>query len=131
MYNSVNIDGNMSSFATRGFLGSLITNTAPAMASEFPEHEYGDSDGLRGTWCAGWIVSTSSPRVLWELETYFVETFYLGVFEVAEQEYCDGNPPRGISRATKYGYGVLLKIILGDAVDTVCSGHQCLHGMQF
>ena len=36
MYNSVNNDGNDSSFATRGFLRSLNTNMVTVTASEVP-----------------------------------------------------------------------------------------------
>ncbi|OXU27197.1 hypothetical protein TSAR_015041, partial [Trichomalopsis sarcophagae] len=87
--NFVNVDGNESSSAIRGFLRSLNTNIVTATLPEKPGAQTRHNDLLR--YLVPRVDSiTSSPGVFWEFD-----------------------------RATKHGCGVILKIILKGDVDTV------------
>ncbi|OXU26933.1 hypothetical protein TSAR_009524, partial [Trichomalopsis sarcophagae] len=96
--NSINIYGNKSSFATRGFLVA--------------EHEYRDGNTLLGSWCPGWAVSTSSPTVSRKINNFFVP-------KLVTREFLR-------SQNTNIVTLTLLEVPSAqeDDVDTVYPGHQ-------
>ncbi|OXU18688.1 hypothetical protein TSAR_001572, partial [Trichomalopsis sarcophagae] len=104
------------------FHGKLTTYFVESLNSgvfEVAEYEYRNGNTLLGTWCPRWPVSTSSPGVSQKINNTFRRDSLIRGFRGCWTRMSDDDALRGISRATEHGYGVLLKIILGNDVDTV------------